>query len=608
MEMEVKEGLDVVSKAPANMAASSPATIDADKPMEEVAQEPDFSTLSKKELVDILKELVRGADFKKADNSLREIRNQFDEIQDKEKSDALKRFIELGGSPDDFEYRHDALDISFEANFKILRNKRTEHFRSLEELKNDNHRKKNTLLDELRSLVDGEDTKHSFEKFKGIQRQWKEIGTVPLAHLRQLWANYHALVDRFYDNRNIYFELKELDRKKNLEAKLELCQRAESLATVDKINVAIRELNELHEDYRHVGPVEREEKEIVWERFKKASDAVYERRDEAVSQLQAELAKNLALKDQIVASVTELSNFQSDRIKEWNQKTADILAIQKDWGSVGTVARSKSKEINKRFWSAFKLFFANKGHFFEKLDQSRLENLAKKKELVVLAEALKINQDWEKTSNELKALQIKWREIGPAPDKHREKIYKEFKGACDFFFEQRRLKIEEADQEQSDNLAKKKAICVELEVIINDKNGSLEKLKELQRSFHAIGFVPRDAVDVKSRFSSLFQKALASLEQVSQEEKDQAMLEIQLENLKTDPDAVFKIQQKEQGLRKRIQKEENDLAILKNNLEFFGRSKNASKVKAEFGEKVSAAETMLSQLKQQLKQLRAATR
>lgn len=607
METEAKEeGLDVALDAQAN---ASGTTEPGGELLVEEVHELDYSQLTKKDLVDLLKSLVQDNDFRKSEAAIRELKNKFEEIQHQEKTDALKRFLEQGGTIDDFEYRLDVLDIAFEANFKILRNKRMEHFRSLEMEKNENLRKKMELLDALRELIDGKDSKHNFDKFKEIQKQWKEVGPVPASQVRPTWASYHALIDRFYDNRTIYFELKELDRKKNLEAKVELCLRAEKLAEEQKINVALRELHELHEEYKHIGPVSREEKEPLWERFKKASDAVYERRDTVVASMHAELSKNLAAKEELINKVLALATFQSDRIKEWNQKTLEILAAQKAWEAIGGVPRSRSKDTNKQFWSGFKTFFSNKSKFFSKLDDDRKGNLEKKRALVKQAEEMKVSTDWDKTSVTLRNLQAAWKEIGPVPDKFRESVYAEFKAACDHFFDQRRVRFEAADKEQMENLAKKEALCVELEVMIAQKTATLDILKEKQRAFQAIGSVPRAATgDIKSRFTTVFQQAMASIENIGQGEKDQAMLEIQLETIKSDPDAAYKLQQREQGLRKRIQKEENDIAVLKNNLEFFGRSKNAEKMREEFAAKLNASEAEIGSLKKQLKQLRAALR
>lgn len=576
----------------------------------EEALTQDFSNFTKQDYVDLLKDLAHQNDHRKTEAVLREIKSRYDELLDKERQEALKKFVDEGGAVDDFSFRGSELDNTFDANYKLLRDRRAEFARTQEEQKNQNFEKKNHLLEELRALVDGEDNKHSFEKFKEIQQRWKAIGAVPMAQVRPLWASYHALVDRFYDNRNIYFELKELDRKKNLAAKTELCVRAEKLADVTKIGEAIRELNELHEEYKHIGPVSREDQEPLWERFKKASDAVYARRDEYIGKLQQEFTNNLALKQQVIAEIAEFTTFQSDRIKEWNQKTTQIMALQKKWEAIGAVPRAKTKDINKQFWSAFKIFFSNKSGFFKKLDESRQQNLALKKELVAQAEAIKDNTtDWEKTANTLKALQVKWKEIGPVPDKVRESVFQEFKAACDHFFGQRRATLDAADKEQQENLAKKEAICSELERMVNEKTGTLGQLKEMQRSFHAIGFVPRTAMNgIKNRFNTATEKLMTSLSEVSQEEKDKAMLEIQLENMKTDPDASHKLHVREQTLRKQITKAENDLATLKNNLEFFARSKgkNAEDLRADVNQKIEAAAAELAKLKSQLKVLRSA--
>jgi len=209
----------------------------------------------------------------------------------------------------------------------------------------------------------------------------------------------------------------------------------------------------------------------------------------------------------------------------------------------------------------------------------------------------------------LKAMQVKWKEIGPVPDKVRESIFQEFKAACDHFFGQRRATLDAADKEQQDNLLKKEAICSELERMVNEKTGTLGQLREMQRSFHAIGFVPRTAMNgIKNRFNTLTEKFMASVPEVSQEEKDKAMLEIQLENMKTDPDASHKLHVREQTLRKQVTKAENDLATLKNNLEFFARSKgkNAEDLRADVNQKIEVAAAELAKLKSQLKVLRTA--
>jgi hypothetical protein len=371
------------------------------------------------------------------------------------------------------------------------------------------------------------------------------------------------------------------------------------------IKDAVRELNELHHEFKHIGPVPKEDQENVWQRFKKASDEVYAKRDAFVAGLQAELQTNLEGKTELLSEIESFASFATDRIKDWNQKTQEILALQKKWDSIGAVPRSKAKELNKKFWSAFKSFFHNKGIFFKKLDEERGNNLKAKQELVKRALELKASEDWSKTSQELIELQKKWKEIGPVPEKQRDKIYKEFKEACDFFFEQRRGTQEKADLEQDENLKKKEAIIEELMVAAKEKTGSLEALHELQVQFNAVGFVPKNVVaSVKHRFNEATSMYIESIGGINADDKDRMVLEAQLINLRNDPQAERKIYQKEQALRKQITKAENDLATLRNNLEFFGRSKNAEKLKEEFNGKIEEANQHLIQLKNQLKLLK----
>lgn len=567
-------------------------------------EHPDYSTFTKKDFVELLKNLSGDNDFRKVDFILREVKPLFDELREKEKEEALKVFVESGGNADDFEYRQGDLDNAFDANYRLIRDRKNQFNRSQEEQKNENLRRKNDLLEQLRALVDAEDSDQSFNTFKEIQKNWKSVGPVPNAHVKPLWASYTALVDRFYDHRSIYFELKELDRKKNLESKVELCVRAEKLMEVEKLKDAVRELNELHNEFKHIGPVPKDEKDAVWHRFKAASDAIYAKRDAFLDQINKEQVKNLDEKLRIAEEVAAFATFETDRIKEWNQKTQEILAIQKKWEGIGAVTRSKAKEVNKKFWSAFKAFFSKKNVFFRKLDEEREKNLQAKKDIIRQAHELKESKDWDKTANTLKELQRKWKEIGPVPEKMREKVFQEFKEACDFFFGQRRNEFEKVENEQEVNLAQKDALCQELETLTANKSGTADALQEIVAKFNSIGFVPKKSInDSKNRFRTAVDQFIAQLD-LPADEKDRLQLEVQLGNLRNDPQGERKLYQREQAIRKRISKIENDIATLKNNMEFFGRSKNAEAYKAEFSQQIDAATEQLKTLKGQLKLLK----
>jgi hypothetical protein len=565
----------------------------------------DYSHYTKEQFVNLIKDLTKESDQKKTDRILREIKPLFDELKERERTSALNRFILDGGTADDFEYRVDELTQQFEAAFKVIKDRKAQLIRGLEDQKNENLKKKSDLLERLRHLADSSDAGNQFNKFKDLQKEWRNTGPVPGTQARTLWANYHALVDRFYDNQSIYHELKELDRKKNLEAKLELCARAEKLIGVEKIKDAIRELNEYHHEFKHIGPVPGEEKEVVWQRFKAASDAVYARRDEYLKVLQQELNTNLDLKNKLCDEVAVHASFQSDRIKEWNQKTKEVLELQKKWETIGGLPRAKSKDVNKKFWTAFKVFFSNKSAFFKKLDEERTQNLKKKNDLVQRALELKESHDWDKASNELKSIQQQWKNIGPVPEKVREKVFKEFKEACDYFFEQKRTQNSKEENEQAENLKVKEAICAELEKHIAESTATREVLKEIEDRFNQVGFVPRKDINaIRNRYHEAIEKFTNSIQGISDEDKSRLVLESQLHDLKNDPMAGQKLYQKEQAIRKKITKVENDIAVWRNNLEFFGRSKNADKYKEEFNEKINSATDSLKQLKDQLKLLR----
>lgn len=565
----------------------------------------DYSNYSKQQLVSIVKDLSRENNFKKVDHIIKEVKPFYDEIRDKERTAALQKFKNTGGGEDDFEYKGDELDNTFDANLRLIRDRKTQYFRQQEEHKSDNLRKKHDLLEKLRILVDSPDNANQFEAFKDLQKEWRSIGPIPGTQAKTLWANYHALVDRFYDNQSIYFELKELDRRRNLEAKLELCHRAERLAEVEIIKDAIRELNDLHQEFKHLGPVPAEEKEAIWQRFKAASDAVYAKRDAYLQTLQHELQRNLELKMKYGEEAEVYATFHSDRIKEWNEKTKEVLELQKKWEVVGGLPRAKAKDVNKKFWSAFKTFFNNKNIFFKKLDEEREQNLQLKNDLVKQALGLRESQEWDKTSTDLKQLQQMWKDVGPVPEKFREKVFKEFKDACDYFFAQKRGQMGKVEQEQIDNFNLKTAICEELEKHTAEGTASAEMLRDLQDRYNTVGFVPRkDITGMKSRYQEAVEKFVAAIPGLTEDERSRVMLENQLSDLKKDPMGDRKIYQKEQAIRKKISKAENDIALWKNNLEFFGRSQNADKVRDEFNEKIRTATEHLKELKQQLRLLR----
>lgn len=571
---------------------------------EDHEEQNDYSQWNKEQLTTLAEKLAKEENVVKAEKMIREAKPFFDEIFESEKAQALQRFIADGGTEEDFGYKPDELDNRFDAAFKLIRDKKHEFVSKKEKEKEKNLNQKNAVLEKLRHLVDGEESTTSLNALKEIQKEWKEIGNVPPAHVKTLWANYNALIQRFYDNRSIYFELKELDRKKNLERKLELCERAEKLLAESNIRSAIRELNELHEEYKHLGPVPKEEQENLWKRFKAASDQIYSKRKEFVDTLKTELHDNQIKKQALVDQLVPFLDFDSDKIADWNTKTKEILEIQKEWEKIGGLPRESAKEINKGFWGAFKQFFNNKNAFFKKLEAHRDENLKRKEELIQRALDLKESTEWDKTANELKKLQQEWKEIGPVPEKVRNDVYNRFKAACDEFFKNKRESNKEQDKEFTENLKKKKAICEAIKALNPASEEDVEKYYALLDDFAQIGFVPRS--DMKT-IQKLYKEAVDAFVNNKALEDDQAQelkLASQIQNIKGNPNADRKLYQKEQSLKKQINHLENDIAVWKNNLEFFADSKKASKFKEEFNQKIEKAKEELKALKKQLRMLK----
>ncbi len=573
---------------------------DHDDELPDLLSDVDLDHAGKKELFDLLKKHSHLDHMRTLDHGLKELKPHYDTLYDKEKEIALKAFIENGGAEIDFEYKGDDIDRSFYELYDLLKEKRHKFYVQLEKDKDENLKRKNEILEELRELVDGEESTASINKLKELQAEWRKIGHVPGQYVKSLWANYNALIDRYYDHRSIYFELKELDRQKNLKGKLELCERAEALDKLENIKGAITQLNELHEEFKHIGPIPREDQEPVWQRFKAASDKIYAKRKDFYEIVRKDQEKNMEAKKQLGDQAAEFTKFDSDRITEWNQKTKEILELQKKWEAIGSLPREHAKEINKHFWGHFKEFFNNKNNFFKKFEGMREENLKKKQELLEKALAVKDSDDWEKTANTLKSLQSEWRDIGPVPEKFRNEVYKKFKAACDHFFERKRGKNQERNQEFEENLKKKEAVCDQLETVLNSDTIKLDEIYDLLDQYAEIGFVPRQSIKViHGRFDSITNQ-LISLEELSEDQRNELKTQVQVNKLKGSPHGGQKINRKENAIKRKISAIESDITTWKNNLEFFANSKTADKLKDDFKDKISSAEKELDTLKRQL--------
>ncbi|WP_448518088.1 DUF349 domain-containing protein [Rhodoflexus sp.] len=570
----------------------------------DIIGEQDFSQYTKEQLVEASAKLFAESNFKKVDELLRLMKAEVDRINKEEREEALQKFLAAGGEKDAFEYKSDAQIEKFYANYKALKDRKAKYYNELEKRRQKNYDDKQAILQEIKTLVEGGDTgKGSFEKLKELQQKWKEIGPVPPQQADVLYSTYDALLDRFYSQKSIEIELIELDRRKNLAAKQEICERAEALATSENINAAISALNKLKEEYKSVGPVPKDQQEAIWQRFKAAADVIYERKRKFADEMRRILEENMKAKRELCVKIEPYAEFNSDRITEWNAKTKEIMAIQAEWEKIGPAPKEVAKDINKQFWSNFKQFFAAKGRFFDQLEKSRQDNLSQKVELCLQAEALKESTDWDGATAALKKLQEQWKKVGAVPESQREAIYQRFKAACDYFFERKRNRSQAQDKEFDNNLAKKRAICEQIEALAAAKETDLAKLEELHKAFLAVGFVPRNQIEkIADRLDNAISAFLKNLNK-SEEEREKIRFQLQIQSLEGNPDAGRIIAKQEQTLRKKIAAMENDISLWKNNLDFFANSKTADKLRSEFQLKIHAAEERLEKLRSQLRAL-----
>lgn len=560
----------------------------------------DLSHLSKAQLVNLLKDKISHGNIVRIDKLVHDIKAVFDDLVNKDKEEALSKFKEEGGSEDDFEYRPSDDEREFNKHYYEYRNQLGSLRKEAERQKEKNLAVKTELLNKLRDLVDGEETTLSMSSIKAIQDQWKTIGPVPVSQNKSLWASFNALMDRFYDNRSIYFELKELDRKKNLEHKNELCEKAEALVHLKDLKDAIKALNELHDEFKHIGPVPRDAQDALWNRFKTASDMIYDRRKEFYDGQKEVFKKNQDEKEGLIETLKTFMDFKADRIKDWNTKTKEILEIQKNWEKIGPVPREAGKEINKAFWAAFKQFFHNKNLFFKELDEIRAANQANAEALIAKAEELKDSTDWQNAANAFMKLQQDWKTLGPTPEKSRDALYKKFKAACDAFFESRRSTNKASNSEFESNLKKKQDICKQIQDGAGVDSPSEEHLTQLIGRFNEVGFVPRKNMkEMQAQFKAAVDSYLEKLNPEGSDKED-FLFRLNLNKIQADPNSIKTLNKKEHGIRKQISDLENSVTLWRNNLDFFAASKTADKLRDQFDVKIQKAEEEIDKLKKKL--------
>ena len=446
---------------------------------------------SKKEVIERLKEIAH-ADENPQKDEVEYLKTAFYKLHFAEREADMKAYIEAGGDPANYKVTPDADEEEFKAEMSVIKEKRAKLFLEQEKEKQENLKKKLDIIEKIKAMITSPDEANkSYQDFKKLQQEWKEIKLVPAEKANELWRNYQLYVEQYYDLLKLNSEAREYDFKKNLEIKTHLCEAAEKLAEEDDVISAFHQLQKLHQEYRETGPVAKELREEIWARFKAASTVVNKRHQQHFEGLRAKEEDNLVRKTALCEKVEAIAKAEIKGASEWDKKTKEIIAIQAEWKTIGFAPQKMNVKIFERFRAACDEFFGRKAEFFKDMKQQFAANAEKKKALVEQAQALQDSTDWKSTGDKLIALQKEWKTIGVVPKKLGDKLWADFLGACNHFFDARNAANAGTRNEEKANLEKKRSIIAQLKAIAEEAADNVqEKVRELVDEYNAVGHVP----------------------------------------------------------------------------------------------------------------------
>ena len=446
---------------------------------------------SKKEVIERLKEIAHSDDDPQKDE-VEYLKTTFYKLHFAEREADMKAYIEAGGDPDTYKVTPDEDENTFKAEMSVVKEKRAKLFLEQEKEKQENLKKKLDIIEKIKAMATSpEEANKSYQDFKKLQQEWKEIKLVPAEKANELWRNYQLYVEQYYDLLKLNNEAREYDFKKNLEIKTHLCEAAEKLADENDVISAFHQLQKLHQEYRETGPVAKELREEIWARFKAASTVINKRHQQHFEELRSKEEENLTKKTALCEKVEEIAKEEIKNAGDWDKKTNEIIAIQAEWKTIGFAPQKMNVKIFERFRAACDDFFGRKADYFKELKQKFAENAEKKKALVEQAQALQDSTDWKATSDKLVALQKEWKTIGMVPKKLGDKLWSDFLTACNHFFDARNNANAGTRTEERANLEKKRDIISQLKALADNAEEDIqEKVRELVDQYNAVGHVP----------------------------------------------------------------------------------------------------------------------
>ncbi|GAC1585950.1 MAG: DUF349 domain-containing protein [Hymenobacter sp.] len=576
---------------------------------------PDFTALDLPAQAAYLVELLRRPDARRNRKQIQDLTRQYETNVGLARSAARQKFAEGGEGAEAFAFQQPEGQPELNKALQEYRENRVKDAKAEDASRGDNLIKKKELLDRLRLLVEAAETKDSSAKLKALQTEWKATGAVPQADSQSIWDTYHGLLDIYYSKQGRFLEMKDLDRRRNLEAKEALIKRAEALAQAPGINKALDELTKLHEDWKNIGPVPNEQREPLWQRFIVASDVLHQRRKEFVDQRSTVEKANLVVKQALLERVLPFATFETDRVNLWRSKTDELQEIKAEWEAAGLVPRAQADALNKQYWAAYKAFFNRKNDFFKSLDNEKSANVKAKVALIEQAEEALNNSDADAARQVIIRVQKEWKEVGRVPDKLADKLWHRFRAACDAIFDrpkhearQRDERVQQLSVEQTAHLDK---IADQVNALSAEAPGTLDGFRELLAGWVA-EFDPTDEQPARGtadrseeQLLALLGKYLDHVPGLSYADRSELLFQVEVGRLKARPQAQQQLARKEMALRKEINELENDHATLQTNLDFFARSKNASQLREEYQGRIAEGQKRIEALKKQLRVIRS---
>ena len=573
-------------------------------PAEEKA-EPKKIYKSKAEVVERIKEIAHAEEVPQKDE-VEFLKTIFCKLHFAEREAEMKAYLDNGGDPAAYQVQPDADEDAFKAEMAIIKERRAKQFEEQEKLKQENLKKKLDIIEKIKAMATSpEEANKSYQEFKQLQQEWKDIKAVPAENANELWRNYQLYVEQFYDLLKLNSEAREYDFKKNLEIKTKLCEAAEKLADEEDVISAFHQLQELHNEYRESGPVAKELRESIWARFKAASTVINKKHQQHFEDIRTQEEENLNKKTALCEKVEAIAKEENKNSADWENHTKQIIEIQTEWKTIGFAPQKMNVKIFERFRAACDDFFGRKSEFFTNLKKEFAENAEKKKALVEKAQALKDSTDWKSTSDKLIALQKEWKTIGMVPKKYGDQLWNDFLAACNQFFEARNAANAGTRNEEHVNLEKKQDIIAQLKALLEDAGDDTQAtVRKLTEEYNAIGHVPYKEKD------KLYNEYHAVLDKIFKE-LNISTARRRLNNFKTNLKNVAKrgedaLDNERGRLQRRAEQMKQEIQTYENNLGFLNAaSKKGNSLIDEMNRKVQKLKDDLELVKQKIKAIDA---